>query len=286
MGVFDNFPGIHARRARSDRFEKLTSVAWLWTTARFDLAILDNSRRRAKVARWGGIRRVVGVREKDDETWLTASVRWQESGHDLFDPLRGVLGLLGADPDVRPCLYPGDDARAAATQALASLPSRPAVGLFVDAGREIKCWPIERFVELGERLERAGFGVVAISGVGGHTLVEPVKARGLRTVEALPHPLVLAEFIRGLAVLVTNDSGPAHLADAVGTPATILYGPTTPVRFAPHGSQHRLLHAGLGCDFYLGRCEGEAATGTCDRRCMRAITVDQVFEAATALART
>src|SRR5687767_12889761 len=92
MGVFDNVPGIDARRVRRDRFEKLTSVLWLRTTARFDLAIqLEYSRRRARVARWGGIRRAVGVRETDGESWLMASVRWDANHCDLFDPLRALM---------------------------------------------------------------------------------------------------------------------------------------------------------------------------------------------------
>jgi len=79
---------------------------------------------------------------------------------------------------------------------------------------------------------------------------------------------------------VTNDTAAAHLADAVGTPCVILYGPTAPSRFAPFGGGHRFLHAGMECDQYLRRCAGERETGACDRRCLTSITVDAVFAAA------
>ena len=201
MGVFDNCPGIHARRVRFDRFEKLTSVMWLRTAPRFDLGIvLDNSKRRAKVARWGGIRRVVGVREADDESWLMASVRWEEGGHDLFDSLRGVLALLDADVDIRPRLYPDDSARGAAARVLATMTGRSTIGLFLDAGREAKRWPVERFLGLAARLERAGIPVVAVAGLGGEALLEPFKARRTPTLEILRHPLALGELIRGFGV--------------------------------------------------------------------------------------
>ena len=287
MGVFDNFPGIHARRERFERFEKLTSVVWLRTTKRrFDLAILlDNSRRRAKVARWGGIARVVGIREDDDESWLTASVRLEEQGHCNFDPLRGVMALLDADEDISPRLYPDDHARSAASRALVPLAGRRPLGLFVDAGREAKRWPLDRFLDLADRLKRAGVDVLAVAGVGGEALLEPFRARGVQTLDTIARPLALAEFIRGLAGLVTNDTGPAHLAGAVGTPAVVIYGPTSPARFAPYGTGHQLVHAGFACDHYLRRCDGEAETGACDRRCMNAITVDRVFEAAMAIAK-
>ncbi len=228
----------------------------------------------------------MGVRDADDESWLMASVRWEESGHDLFDALRGVLALLDAGVDIRPRLYPDDSARGAAARLLATMTGRSTIGLFLDAGREAKRWPIERFLELAARLERAGIPVVAVAGLGGEALLEPFKARRTPTLEILRHPLALGELIRGFGVLVTNDSGPAHLADAVGTPAVVIYGPTPPARFAPYGDGHWLVHGGFACDFYTQRCAGAADVGVCDKRCMNAITVDEVFEATMALVKT
>jgi len=283
MPVFDNFPGIAARRLRRDRWEKLTSVVWLRRSRRFDLAvILDDSRRRARIARWGGVRRVVGVREDDDDPRFTASVRWSAHGHDLLESLHAVVALVGANGDLRPRIFPDAAARSQGQRALASV-KRPAAGLFVDAARDAKRWPLDRFVELSERLEGAGCATLAIAGLDGDRLLAPLRARGAAVPAPLGHPLALAELIRGLAVLVTNDTGAAHLADAVGTPAVVLYGPTSPQRFAPFGDRHRLLHAGFGCDVYLRRCDAAAEGGTCDQRCIRAIGVDEVFDAAMSL---
>jgi lipopolysaccharide heptosyltransferase II len=285
MPVFDNFPRIDARRIRSNRWEKTTSVWWLRRSRRFDLAIiLDDSRRRARIARWGGLHRIVGVREDDVDERFTASVRWSAGGHDLFDSLRAVLVLLGAPVTLQPRIFATDALRSQARRALGPSGDRPLVGLFVDAAWAEKRWPLDRFLDLAARLDRAGFDVVAFSGLGRDDLLQSFRAHRLRTVDTLDHPLALAEAIRGLAALVTNDTSAAHLADVVDTPAVIIYGPTSPARFAPYGGGHRLLHGAFDCDLFLRRCDAKAAIGQCDRRCIRAIDVDQVFEAATAIA--
>ncbi len=284
VGVVDHFPGVAERRLRRELiFGKLASVLWL-RRAHFDLAIaLDDSNARVTIATQGGVPRIVGVRRTDLDSRFLASVRWNRQGHDLFDSLRGVLALLGADADLRPRLYPGEDDRRDAARALAGIGTKdgrgPLVGLFVDAGEETKRWPTERFLDLARRLTAAGCRVAAFAGLDGDAHLAPLRVAGVTTVEPLSRPLALGEFIRGLRVLVTNDSAPAHLADAVGTPAVIIYGPTSPQRFAPYGQGHRLLHAGLRCDFYLRRCEAREEGRPCDRRCINAVSVDQVFDA-------
>jgi ADP-heptose:LPS heptosyltransferase len=282
VGVVDHFPGVADRRLRREFIiGEFASVLWL-RRSRFDLAVaLDDSNARVTIATRGGVPRIVGVRRTDTDPRFLASVRWNPEGHDLFDSLRGVVALLGADADLRPRLYPGEDDRRDAARALAGIKDRrgPLVGLFVDAGEETKRWPPERFVALAGRLTKAGCRVAAFAGLDGDARLAPLEAAGVTTVDPLSRPLALGEFIRGLTVLVTNDSAPAHLADAVGTPAVIIYGPTSPQRFAPYGQGHRLLHAGLGCDFYLKRCEAREEGRPCDRRCINAVSVNQVFDA-------
>jgi len=283
MPLFDQFPGVDARRVRRDRFEKLTSTVWLRRTS-FDLGILlDDSRRRAKVLRWGGVRRTAGVREGDHEAWLDASVCWHPDAHDRFDPLSAVLALLEADVDVRPCIYPSRDNRREAVRAFNELNPTPRVGLFVGASIEPKCWPIDRFIELSHRLQRIGFPVVAIAGLEANGMLDPLKAAGVPIAPAVTHPLVFAEFMRQLGAVVANDSGPAHLAAVAGVPTAVIYIATLPHRAAPYGDSTTLIHAGHDCDVYLKRCEGRRESGVCDRRCELSIGVDQVCDATVAL---
>ena len=84
----------------------------------------------------------------------------------------------------------------------------------------------------------------------------------------------------GLAeVLVTNDSGPAHFAMLTGIDAVTLFGPETPLLFAPPGPQSHAIHAGLACSPCINAYNNRQ-TACRDNICMKTITVGQVFETA------
>jgi len=73
-------------------------------------------------------------------------------------------------------------------------------------------------------------------------------------------------------VLVTTDTGPMHMAAAMGCSVVALFGPTSPLRTGPYGSGHRVVTSGAACSPCLKK--------TCDQwSCMRDITVESVFEA-------
>ena len=73
-------------------------------------------------------------------------------------------------------------------------------------------------------------------------------------------------------VLVTTDTGPMHMAAAMGCSVVALFGPTSPLRTGPYGSGHRVMTSGAVCSPCFKK--------TCDQwSCMRDITVDSVFEA-------
>jgi len=136
--------------------------------------------------------------------------------------------------------------RDAAKQALAGLGTERASKYFVlhpGAGGEAKCWPVERFVELGERLGNA----VCVLGPA-ETDRWPVER--VRLIEdsfptLISPPLeTLAGVLSAAAASVGNDSGLAHLSAAVGCPTVTLFGPTRPEHFAPVGPAVRVLAAG------------------------------------------
>ncbi|MFA4917308.1 MAG: glycosyltransferase family 9 protein [Syntrophales bacterium] len=71
-------------------------------------------------------------------------------------------------------------------------------------------------------------------------------------------------------LLVTTDSGPMHLAAAVGTPVVALFGPTDPLRTGPCGGGHTVIRKELVCSpCFLKKCAA--------KKCMHEITVDDVF---------
>jgi 3-deoxy-D-manno-octulosonic-acid transferase/heptosyltransferase-1 len=82
----------------------------------------------------------------------------------------------------------------------------------------------------------------------------------------------LAALYRTASVLLTTDSGPMHLAAAVGTPVVALFGPTSPERTGPYGEGHVVIRQGLPCSPCFRK--------TCETmECMKTISVDEVFHA-------
>jgi ADP-heptose:LPS heptosyltransferase len=76
-------------------------------------------------------------------------------------------------------------------------------------------------------------------------------------------------------LLISNDSGPVHMAAAVGTPTLVVFGPTDPVRTGPYGQGHRVLSAGLPCQPCFSRVCRRGAPA-----CLDAITPRQMAQAA------
>jgi len=82
----------------------------------------------------------------------------------------------------------------------------------------------------------------------------------------------LAALYKTASILLTTDSGPMHLAAAVGTPVVALFGPTSPERTGPYGSGHVVIRAGLACSPCFRK--------VCDTlECMKSVSIDEVFQA-------
>jgi lipopolysaccharide heptosyltransferase II len=149
------------------------------------------------------------------------------------------------------------------------------------AGWPGKQWPADRFAALATQLTaRAGVGVVVVGSRTERALGDEVAA-GCATgaVNLAGHTTVrqLASVLRRARVFVGNDSGPLHLAAALGVPTVALFGPTRASKWAPRTASSVVVQK-------EGLCEGCIAwhpRATClhDRRCMRAISVDEVAQA-------
>jgi len=129
--------------------------------------------------------------------------------------------------------------------------ARP-IGIHVSAGRAIKQWPETRFRDVAEHLVRQRNAAIVLTGaVSDRAQVDIVRA-------ALPSSRVLdltdgvnlltaAAVLERLDLLVTGDTGPMHLAHAVGTPVVAVFGPSDPVRYAPRGLHDRVVRVDLPC---------------------------------------
>lgn len=110
--------------------------------------------------------------------------------------------------------------------------TRGAIVLLPGAGRPDKLWPVERFREIAGRF---GDRVLVLWGPGEEDLARAIRAR-------MAPPTTLRELafaLKHAAVVVGSDTGPLHLAAALGTKVVGLYGPTNPRRNGPFGQLHR-----------------------------------------------
>jgi ADP-heptose:LPS heptosyltransferase len=117
------------------------------------------------------------------------------------------------------------------------------------SGAREKCWPIERFVQLIERVRRARRDVRVLLGEVELERFSADDVNALETVAtSVRRPATYLELFNELktaAALVSNDSGPAHLAGAIGVPTLVLFGPTSPAVWRPLGPRVHVLHEGM-----------------------------------------
>jgi heptosyltransferase-1 len=139
-----------------------------------------------------------------------------------------------------------------------------------------KLWGNDKFAELIRRLplER----VVLTGSAAERELIDQI-AQGRRNLAGQTDLFQLAELYRRCRVVITNDSGPMHLAAAVGTAVVAIFGPTDPALTGPYGSQHVVLRAGIPCS----PCFKDYCTNRVPMECMKLISVEQVLEAANRL---
>lgn len=122
----------------------------------------------------------------------------------------------------------------------------PLVGLFPGAGHPGRRWPLARFVELAERLVRNdGVRVCIFAGPEERGMIKEMRAAFPRTTiifDRLTIPQLAAALAR-LSVFVSNDTGPMHIATAVGTSVVALLDRPTPNSFIPIEERHRVIYS-------------------------------------------
>ena len=145
----------------------------------------------------------------------------------------------------------------------------------INAGAEFgpaKRWPAERFAAVARQvncrwLVLGGPGDVALAGTIAAQLPDVVNVAGQTTL------LELCELLKACRLLLTNDTGPMHLAGALGTPVVAIFGSTSAALTGPLGAPVTIMQEPVECSpCYLRECP-------IDFRCMTRISVAQVTAA-------
>ena len=210
------------------------------------------------------------------------TVRVHEQGNKhatahYFDLLHAA-GIPAADQSLE--LFLGEAERLAATQQFdaAGVNNRAlTVGFFPGAGWKLREWMPERFAAIGDRLVAYfNANVLIFGGPKESELVQTVA--NLMNAHAIPFAgnlqvRALAACLEKCDFFLTNDTGPMHIAAAVGTPTISLFGPGNHIRFQPLGTMHQTLRHAVPCSpckQFTDKCK--------DNICMKGIGVDEVWE--------
>ena len=255
--------------------------------SRYDIAIdLQGLVKSAALARSSGAGRVVGfassyLRERLARAFYTEAY---DPGCDgIYDPretrhvveinlgLLQPLGISGVVPE-----FPIEHADSVVAREVRDRTHGRYALLNPGAKWPNKRWPPSRLGRVAAVLrERHGMMSVALWGDGERALADDVAAHaeGAALVSPAASIADLVALSRGAAVMVSGDTGPAHIAAAVGTPIVGIFGPTRPSRNGPWSAADFTVSRAEVCDcHHLRRC-------TRDTMCLLDIQVDEVVDA-------
>lgn len=268
-----------------------------WRSGHFDLAILfPNSFQTALVAALARVPMRLGYAAEARGFLLTQAVaqpEWRSSRHEVFYYLNlisrletlinGTSPAISREPDYSLQVSPARTATAIESlRHLGVTAERPLVALCPGSiNSRAKRWPPDRYAAVGDRLiEELGAEVVLIGSpderevsiaVALQMRNQPIIATGSGDLQETTAILSLVE------LLITNDTGPAHIASALGRPTLVIFGPTNPLTTRPFGASGEIIRQPPVCaPCMLRECP-------IDHRCMTAISPDEVFARATAM---
>jgi ADP-heptose:LPS heptosyltransferase len=253
----------------------------LWSTIRalrrerFDVSIDARMDVRSNLlSRLIGARRRIGFDLPGGAGLLTDRVADPgETTHKVEDWLAMLAPLGAALPSpAEPVLRVQDDARARVADALHALgvpDGAPVVAVHASARQEIRRWPMDRFSALVRALVQRGdvrvLALVDPDGCG-----EELAADGALCVRA--SLAELPAYLERCVLYVGNDTGPAHIAAAVGTRTVTIFGPGAAPWFRPYGHGHRIVQVEpMPCRPCFDTCTQPT------NRCLQELTVDAVL---------
>lgn len=247
-------------------------------TMHYDVAVeMQGAVRAAMVARWARTGRIVGEAQPREGVarWLFDERVETRGVHVIEQSVEVANAIAGEQLPIPLPLLPRDPAAEARA---AQLP-QPLVLLSPGAGWGAKRWPPERYGEVARRLAQAGCSIVVNSGPAEETLARQIADSSGGAARALP--LDMAELIavtRHAALVIAGDTGPLHLACALGTPVVGIYGPTDPARNGPFHTPSRVLRHPESVRDHTRRSEPEAGLLTITAEDVTAAALDLLKE--------
>ena len=199
-----------------------------------------------------------------------------------------LLTPLGIEPardhgettDFHFTIRPDDDKRVADFLADSQISNgRALIGIHPGAGHPVKFWEEDRFSDLSDLLiERLGATVALFGGIDSADRIQSIRTRMNHSPLLVPRLTLkqLGAFFRRCQVVVSADSGPLHLAAAVGCANVGLFGPSDPRICGPRGQKSLAIKKPCSCEgpkghFFNRRCWQPT--------CMKSIETEEVYQA-------
>jgi heptosyltransferase-1 len=214
-------------------------------------AVLDlqGALRSAVVGCLAGCRRLIGEDEpRERAARLLFTERVETRGAHVIEQDVELASAVAGDElsPVKPWLPVNPSAEAWAEEFLASSANQPAVLINPGAGWGAKRWPVERYATVAQQLIARGLRVLVNAGPAEEPLAEAIVHGTGGAATALRGSLdQLVALTRRVALAIAGDTGPLHLACALGRPVVGIYGPTDPSRNGPFGTRFKVLRSPL-----------------------------------------
>ena len=259
---------------------------------RYDIAVSVFGNWAAMLAVASGARRRVGFGRESYPGFMTDSVagrHWQQGERlhevDYCLKLARAAGVAVTPDDRIPRLFVAASVRDELDELLHKLgigKDKPLIACHVSSNNgQSKRWPVPYWATLIDRLicER-GAQVVLTGAPGDLPLIERVTSRMEQKAFNMAGKTSLAQLaalLQRADVLITGDSGPMHIAGAVGTPLIAIHGPTDPAQSGPVSPSATILKSGIWCSPCYN-AKGPADCRFYTTQCMKNILPAQVFE--------
>jgi lipopolysaccharide heptosyltransferase I len=290
--ILELVPVIDRRLVIDDRGDASGGTSLLATIgelrrAKYDVALdLQGLIKSAALARSSGAPRVVGfsssyARERAARLFYTEVYDPGRGG--LYDPREtrhvvdinlGLLSVLGVTAPAR--AFPIEAADSDAARDAQAQAGGPYVLLNPGAAWPNKRWPPARLAAIAAELRaRHGLRSIVLWGPGEEALAKEVVAAAQGAAFVSPKTTIadLVALARRAALMVSGDTGPTHIAAALGTPIVGIYGPTRPARNGPMSPDDVTVSRDSVCQcHHLRRCK-------LDRMCLLDIEVAEVLDA-------
>ena len=258
----------------------------IWQKRQFDLAVIfPNSLESALVAALSRVPVRTGYASEGRQRLLTHPLQlpeWRSSRHEIYFYLNIIEqlanienGTLKPDGTLSVSEVRQGEARALLRTHGVSGERRVIALCPGSINSRAKRWPAERFATLGDRLiTELDADVVLIGSDAELEISRQVSETMRRKPIVMTGKTNLTQLVGVLSVvdlLVTNDTGPAHIASALGQPTLVIFGPTNPLTTSPYSESGQIMRVPPECaPCMLRDCP-------IDHRCMTAIAPDDVF---------